>query len=181
MRMTLSIIGCIVTLMGNLKAQPLFFEKYIDVTTGKEAFVCNHSLCFHSLNGVFVELEPYVSAQNSVLIVNGFSVYLPEDLTWIGKKPVMELETLSGKIIRFNRSIYDKDNRELFFYLTKELFIALRFDPVRRLTISNKKNKLTSLEMITQFEQDYFVNALDQFAYQIYDYINWLNPYYYDD
>jgi len=182
MRNLLSCIALILTGIQLLRAQPIFFEKYIDLSTGKEDFICNHSLPLTSVNGLFFELEPYVSAQKGKLIVNGFSIYLPENLAgWKGRKAVMAVETISGKTIRFSRSIYDKTNQELFFYLTRETFQQLLDEPVNRLVVYTKKNKLTSLDFLTRYQQFYLADVLDQFAFQLYDFINWLNPYYYDE
>jgi hypothetical protein len=182
MRKLLSSIALILTGIQLLRAQPIFFEKYIDFATGKEDFICNHTLNLISVNGLLIEVEPYASAQKGKLVVNGFSVYLPEDLSgWKGRKPLMELETVSGNKIRFSRSIYDKANQELFFYLTRETFQQLIDEPIVRLTLSTKKNTLTSREFLTRYEHYYFADVLDQFAFQIYDFINWLNPYYYDE
>jgi hypothetical protein len=164
------------------KAQYIFFEKFIDFKTGQVDFTCNHTLFFHTINGLNIELEPYVSAQKGKLFVNGFSVYLPEDISgWKGRKPLMELETVSGKKIKFSRSIYDKPNQEIFFYLTRETFQQLLDEPVLRLTVSTKKNTLTSQDFLSRYQHYYFADVLDQFAFQIYDFINWLNPYYYDE
>jgi hypothetical protein len=174
----------VVFLLGNTstQAQYIFFEKFVDFKTGQVDFACNHTLFFRTISGLNVELEPYASAQKGKLFVNGFSVYLPEDISvWKGRKPLMELETVNGKKIKFSRSLYDPQNQEIFFYLTRETFQQLLDEPVLRLTVSTKKNTLTSQDFLSRYQQYFFADVLDQFAFQIYDFINWLNPYYYDE